>query len=126
MKFNTGSYSTEGSNYNTVLDGGAINSSNNFSTQHIGDWNGGKIIAGRLSNSSNYRSNSIVTIFNPLQTSYYHYASTLCQGWNSTTDFWSFNTAGVWTQTTAVTGLNFSGQSGNLYANNITLYGIKD
>ncbi len=126
MKFNTGSYTTQSSNYNSVLDGGEVNSSNTFSEQKIGDWGGSKIKVGRTTNNSNYRSNSIVTIFNPLQTSYYHSANALCQGWNSTLTFWTFTTAGTWKDTTAVTGLNFSSQSGNIYANNISLYGIKD
>ena len=126
LKFNTGSYSTEGGGYHTILDGAQINSSNSSSNQQIGDWNGGKIIVGRTTSDSSYRSNSIVTILNPLQTSYYHSAIATCQGWNATTAFWGFNTAGVWTSTTAVTGLNFSSQSGNIYANNITLYGLKD
>ena len=126
MRFNTGSYTTQSSNYVSALDGMQVNSSNTSSNQQIGDWDGSKIKVGRTTNNSNYRSNSIVTIFNPLQTSYYHSATALCQGWNSTLTFWAFNTAGVWRDSTAVTGLNFSSQSGNIYANNISLYGIKD
>ena len=126
LRFNTGSYTTQTTSYNTVLDGLEVNNASSSSNQQIGAWNGDKIIVGRTSNDSNYRSNSTVTIFNPLQTSYYHGATALCQGWNATTAFWGFNTAGVWTSTTAVTGLNFSMQSGNIYANNITLYGLKD
>ncbi len=126
MRYNTGSYSTQSTSYNTVLTGLYVQDNGDSHEQHIGAWNTNKIIVGRLHNGTNQRSNSVVTIFNPLQTSYYHYATALCQGWNSASHFWGFHTAGVWSNTTAVTGLNFSAQSGNLYANKITLYGIKD
>jgi len=126
MRFNTGSYTTQTTSYNTVLDGLEVNNASSSSNQQIGAWNTNKIIVGRVSDNTSYRSNSMITIYNPLQTSYYHSATALCQGWNGTTTFWGFNTAGVWQSTTAVTGLNFSIQSGNIYANNITLYGLKD
>jgi len=126
MRFNTGSYTTQTTSYVTVLNGLQVNDASSSSSQQIGAWDTNKIIVGRVSDNSNYRSNSMITIYNPLQTSYYHNATALCQGWNGTTTFWGFNTAGVWQSTTAVTGLNFSIQSGNIYANNITLYGLKD
>ena len=46
-------------------------------------------------------------------------------GWDGSSTFMGMTGAGTWRQTTAMTGLNFHAFSGNMYADNIIIYGIK-
>jgi hypothetical protein len=79
-----------------------------------------------VSNSSTSTNNGEITIYNPLKTSSYHTITGLIQHWNGTGSLNSSSFSGSWDNTTAVTGIQFSASSGNIYANKIRLYGIKN
>jgi len=79
-----------------------------------------------VSNSSTSTNNGEITIYNPLKTSSYHTITGLIQHWNGTGNLNSSSFSSSWNDTTAVTGIQFSATSGNMYANKIRLYGIKN
>jgi len=129
LRFATGSYTVQTSSYGDISDWGGVNNTGaeSFNTTTGGDAGGGGsgIFIGHNSSNSSYRNNTEITIFEPLQTSYYHCITALTQYWNGSSTLRTANTSGVWLSTTAVTGLRLYFETGNLYAGSIKLYGIK-
>jgi hypothetical protein len=127
--FATGSYTVQTTSYGDIsgwagVDNGGTEASGTTAGGHAGG-NGGSIFIGHNSSNSSYRGNTEITIFEPLQTSYYHHITALTQYWNGSTTLRSANTSGTWLNTTAVTGIRLAFNAGNLYAGSIKLYGIK-
>ena len=125
----TGSYTVQTTSYGDTsgwsgVDGSGTENSGTTSGGHAGGGGAAIFIAHNSSNSS-YRNNTEITIFEPLQTSYYHSVTALTQYWNGSGTLRSANSSGVWLNTTAVTGLRLMFEVGNLYAGSIKLYGIK-
>jgi hypothetical protein len=125
----TGSYTVQTSSYGDTSGWADTNSGG---TEASGTTSGGSasgggsgIFIGHNSSNSSYRGNTEITIFEPLQTSYYHCITALTQYWNGSSTLRTANTSGVWVSTTAVTGVRLYFESGNLYAGSIKLYGIK-
>ena len=129
LRFATGSYTVQTSSYGDTsgwagVDTGTNENSGTTSGGHAGG-SGSAIFIGHNSSNSSYRNNTEITIFEPLQTSYYHSVTALTQYWNGSGTLRTANTSGVWLNTTAVTGLRLMFEGGNLYAGSIKLYGIK-
>ena len=130
--FATGSYTVQTTNYGDIsgwagVDTSGTEASGTTAGGHAGG-NGGSIFIGHNSSNSNFRGNTEITIFDPLQTSYYHSITALTQYWNGSATLRTANTSGFWKDpavTTAVTGLRLAFNAGNLYAGSIKLYGIK-
>jgi len=124
----TGSYTVQTSSYGDISDWSGLTGTTEASgTTSTGSTagSGSSIFIAHNSSNSTYRGNTEITIFEPLQTSYYHSITALTQYWNGSGTLRTANTSGFWLNTTAVTGIRLSFNSGNLYAGSIKLYGIK-
>ena len=66
-----------------------------------------------------------LTVYEPQSTTAYKKITFSVAGWDGSSTFMGMTGAGTWRQTTAMTGLNFHAFSGNMYADNIIIYGIK-
>jgi len=127
--FATGSYTVQTTSYGDTsgwsgVDGSGTEATGSTSGGHAGG-SGGSIFIAHNSSNSSYRGNTEITIFEPLQTSYYHSVTALTQYWNGSSTLRNSTTSGIWLNTTAVTGLRLAFNAGNLYAGSIKLYGIK-
>jgi hypothetical protein len=128
MKFSTtGSYTVQTSQYyngHTVLQ---QDSSSSQSFSHYAIWNEAYAqIVPSMSSTSTQVSSAIVTILNPMgsnvKTFHYSYSSVF-----SNIGIWKAGSGGGrWNSTTAITGVRFNAQSGNMYARKIRIYGIKN
>jgi len=129
LRFASGSYTVQTTNYGDIsgwagVDSSGTEASGTTAGGHAGG-NGASFFIGHNSSNSSYRGNTEITIFDPLQTSYYHSITALTQYWNGSTTLRSANSSGAWLDATAVTGLRLLFDAGNLYAGSIKLYGIK-
>jgi hypothetical protein len=127
--FATGSYTVQTTSYGDISGWAGVDSSSNENSGTTSGGNaagnGGSFFIAHNSSNSSYRGNTEITIFDPLQTSYYHSITALTQYWNGSGTLRTVNTSGVWLNSTAVTGLRLAFNAGNLYAGSIKLYGIK-
>ncbi len=122
----TGSYTVQTSSYSDISGWAGVNSGGEGTGSTTGGFNTGTgIFIGHNSSNSTYRGNTEITIFDPLQTSYYHSIIALTHYWNGSGTLRASHTSGVWENTTAISGIRLYMESGNLYAGSIKLYGIK-
>ena len=129
VRFATGSYTVQTTGYGDIsgwagVDSGGTEASGTTAGGSAGG-SGVSFFIGHNSSNSSYRSNTEITIYDPLQTSYYHSITALTQYWNGSGTLRSANSSGTWNNTTAVTGLRLFMEAGNLYAGSVKLYGIK-
>ena len=130
MRVNTtGSYTeqTASSNYFYTfrrLDGTTSNTTNNEDAVSYQSQSG--LMCGRISNVSSKMSNTEITFFKPTDASNYKIFQSQFGGWNSTTEICTGTSTGVYLNTTAVTGLTFLSQSGNIWCEKLYLYGLKN
>jgi hypothetical protein len=66
-----------------------------------------------------------MTVYEPESTTAYKKAHFNMAGWDGATQFINMTGAGTWRQTSAMTGINFYASGGNMYADNIIIYGVK-
>ena len=123
----TGSYTTQtaGNYFGTVvynvndgtayIAGDVYNSDSSFYLAHIGS-------------SSSAVGSGEVTIYNPMSTSLNKNFLSHVFGNRSVSSSQRFNIIGShdWTDTTAITGVRFLANTGNIYFSNIRIYGIKN
>ena len=79
-------------------------------------WSGG---------GSGYENSVEMTVYEPLSTTAYKKIHFISAGWDGSATFVGMTGAGTWRQTTALTGINFHCFSGNMWADNFVIYGIK-
>jgi hypothetical protein len=130
MRVNTtGSYTeqTATSNYFyafTRLNGTTSSTTNREDAAQYQSQSG--MACGRISNDSSKMSNTEITFFKPTDASNYKIFQSQFGGWNSTTNICTGTSTGVYLNTTAVTGLTFLSQSGNIWCEKLYLYGLKN
>ena len=125
----TGSYTeqTATSNYFYAfrrLDGTTSSTTNSEDASNYQGQSG--MMCGRISNVSSKMSNTEITFFKPTDASNYKIFKSHFGGWNSTTEICTGTSTGVYLNTTAVTGLTFLSQSGNIWCEKLYLYGLKN
>jgi|TARA_R100000030_G_scaffold90093_1_gene74592 hypothetical protein len=124
----TGSYTeqTAGSNYFYTfrrLDGTTSSGTN---SEDAGSYQNAKLMVGRISDQSAKMSNTEITFYKPTDSSNYKIVTSHFGGWNSSTEICTGTSTGVYLSTTAVTGVTFSSQNGNIWCEKAYLYGIKN
>jgi hypothetical protein len=130
MRVNTtGSYTeqTATSNYFyafTRLNGTTSSTTNREDAAQYQSQSG--MACGRISNDSSKMSNTEITFFKPTDASNYKIFQSQFGGWNSTTAICTGTSTGVYLNTTAVTGLTFLSQAGNIWCEKLYLYGLKN
>jgi hypothetical protein len=130
MRVNTtGSYTeqTATSNYFyafTRLNGTTSSTTNSEDAAQYQSQSG--MACGRISNDSSKMSNTEITFFKPTDASNYKIFQSQFGGWNSTTQICTGTSTGVYLNTTAVTGLTFLSQAGNIWCEKLYLYGLKN
>ena len=107
------------------LDGTTSNSNNSEEAVQYETTNNGLMI-GRMSNVSSKMSNTEITLYKPSDSSNFFQVTSHFGGWNSSTEICTGTSTGVYTATTAVTGITIYSQSGNISCEKAYLYGIKN
>lgn len=127
MQFSTGSYTVQTSNYYSANVAGYQNNGAQGSYGE-GVFNGSySIICEYISSTSTLQSNIELTLYNPLTTSYVKSYTTSFSGIiGNITGTRAGCGGGSWNDTTAITGVRFLMESGNIYARKIKIYGIKN
>jgi hypothetical protein len=131
FRYNTGSYTTQTTNYYSAFDSASIDSSSTVGESGRGTWNGSTADFGfstSTSNSTSQRRTVIeLTLYNPRTTSYYKHSLTSCGTFADNQDYiYKMDGHQAWFNTTEVTGIRFLSASGNITVNKIRLYGIKN
>ena len=122
----TGSYTVQTSGYYSAAAVG-LNSASGSAAGADGVWNSSSaVVAWNLSSTSTQTSNAILTIFNPMGSNVKTYVSTFNGAYSNIAEIGNGVYGGRWNSTTAITGLRFFANSGNLYARKIRMYGIKN
>ena len=122
----TGSYTTQStSDYIYANDGlyktNSTHSAN--SNQGWNDSNGCRI--GWSGGGSDYENAFEITFIEPQSTTEYKNAFFTQTGWDGSGTLISMTGGGSWRSKTAMTGVHFYAYSGNMWANNFIIYGIK-
>jgi hypothetical protein len=122
----TGSYTVQTSLYYSALDLlGSYNGGQGAGSD--GNWNStSMVITAGISSTSTNTSNAVITIFNPMSSNYKSYMSSFDTATTNIQDTLTGTSAGRWKDTTAITGVRFFPNAGNIYARKIRIYGIKN
>ena len=125
MTFNTtGSYTEQTSDYYAVMST-YTDSSDNPASSWNSAYNDSKMTFNYNSTTQAQAGASELTIYNPMSTTYHKFVTGNSSGYISSSAGWS-SFSGAWKNATAITGINFKKNTGNLYARKIRLYGIKN
>ena len=124
----TGSYTeqTAGSNYFYAfrrLDGTTSSGTN---SEDAGSYQNTALMVGRISDQSAKMSNTEITFYKPTDSSNYKIVTSHFGGWNSSTEICTGTSTGLYLSTTAVTGVTFRSQAGNIWCEKAYLYGLKN
>ena len=128
MRFaTTGSYTVQTSNYYSA-NATAYQYSGSQGVYGEGAFNNASaIICEYISSTSSQQSNIELTLYNPLTTSYVKsYTNSFSGRVGNITQSRSGAGGGSWNDTTAITGVRFIMDSGNISARKIKIYGIKN
>ena len=126
MTFNTtGSYTEQTSNYYYMF-GGFLGTDNTAYISYDNSYNSTtKLMFNYLANTQARGGVSEITIYNPLSTTYHKYVTG--NSASHAASYAGFGTfSGGWRDATAITGVNFKMNSGNIYARKIRIYGVKN
>jgi hypothetical protein len=125
MTFNTtGSYTEQTSDYYAVM-GDFIDSGSTVGNVWNGIYSDSKMTFQYNSTTEAQAGVSELTIYNPMSTTYHKFVTGDSSGYYGSHAGWS-SFSGAWKNATAITGINFKRNTGNLYARKIRLYGIKN
>ena len=91
-----------------------------YQTANIG------MMVGRISSTSNKMSNTEITLYKPSDSSNFFQVTAVFGGWNDANEICTGTSTGIYTQTTAITGVTLLSQSGNIWCEKAYLYGIKN
>lgn len=131
FRYNTGSYTTQTTNYYSAFDSANINSSSVVEESGRGAWNTSTadfaFSTSGNNSTSQRRSVAELTLYNPRTTSYYKHSLTSCGAFADSSDYiYKMDGYQSWFNTTEVTGIRFLAATGNITVNKIRLYGIKN
>ena len=122
----TASYSTQSTAEYFYANDGYYRTSSSYNVNSNHGWsdtNGCRI--GWSGGGSGRENNWELTLYDPQSTTKYKVATLSVGCWDGTTQWVGMTGAGTWRNTTAMTGIHFYAFSGNMYADNIVMYGIK-
>lgn len=126
-KANTGaSYTTQSAaEYFYAADGFYRASGSNGNNSNHG-WSDNQCRIGWSGGGSDRENVFELTFYEPQSTTEYKKYSFHTTGWDGSATLYSMTGGGSWRNSAAMTGINIFTYSGNTYANNVVIYGIKE
>lgn len=126
-KANTGAgYNTQSTSDYIYANDGYYRSSSAYNVNSNHSWNDSNGCRLGWSGGGSDQENAVeITFYEPQSTTEFKKATFVMTGWDGSSTLISMSGGGEWRSKTAMTGIHIYCFSGNMYANNFIIYGIK-